>query len=56
LFTDHPGLESLALVMLIGLPLCLLASLTTLPAAAMLLLARRGDDSVESSAADSGAP
>ncbi|HVS66616.1 MAG TPA: efflux RND transporter permease subunit [Thermoanaerobaculia bacterium] len=40
LFTDHPGLESMALVMLIGLPICLLASVSTLPAAATLLLAR----------------
>ncbi|HVS15461.1 MAG TPA: efflux RND transporter permease subunit [Thermoanaerobaculia bacterium] len=38
LLTDHPGLESMALVMLIGLPLCLLASLTALPAAAAVLL------------------
>jgi hypothetical protein len=41
LFTDHPGLESMALVMLIGLPLCLLASVSTLPAAAVLLLPGR---------------
>ncbi len=37
LFTNHPGLETMALVMLIGLPLCLLASISTLPAAASLL-------------------
>ncbi len=40
LFTDHPGLESMALVMLIGLPLCLAASVTTLPALAQLILRR----------------
>ena len=41
LFTDHPGLETMAAVMLIGLPACLLASVTALPAAAVLLLGRR---------------
>ena len=41
LFTDHPGLETMAAVMLIGLPACLLASVTVLPAAAVLLLGRR---------------
>ena len=41
LFTDHPGLETMAAVMLVGLPACLLASVTVLPAAAVLLLGRR---------------
>ncbi len=41
LFTDHPGLETMAAVMLIGLPACLLASVTVLPAAAVLVLGRR---------------
>lgn len=41
LFTDHPGLESMALVMLVGLPLCFLASVSTLPAVAAL--SSRGD-------------
>ncbi len=41
LFTDHPGLETMAAVMLIGLPACLLASVTVLPAAAVLLLPAR---------------
>ncbi len=41
LFTDHLGLETMAAVMLIGLPACLLASVTVLPAAAVLLLGRR---------------
>ena len=41
LFTDHPGLETMAAVMLIGLPACLVASVTVLPAAAVLLLGRR---------------
>ncbi|MDX1384985.1 MAG: MMPL family transporter, partial [Thermoanaerobaculia bacterium] len=36
LFTDHAGLESMALVMLVGLPLSLLASVTTLPALAAI--------------------
>ncbi|MEM1247744.1 MAG: MMPL family transporter [Acidobacteriota bacterium] len=34
LFSDHPGIESMALVMLIGLPVCLAASVTVLPALA----------------------
>lgn len=33
--TNHAGMESMGLVMLIGLPLCLLASVTTLPALAV---------------------
>jgi predicted RND superfamily exporter protein len=41
LFTDHPGLETMGLVMLVGLPLCLLASLSTLPAVAVLFNRRR---------------
>lgn len=41
LFTDHPGLETMAAVMLIGLPACLLTSVTVLPAAGVLLLGRR---------------
>ncbi len=41
LFTDHLGLETMAAVMLVGLPACLLASVTVLPAAAVLLLGRR---------------
>ena len=36
ILTDHPGLESMALVMCLGLPLCLLASITVLPALAVL--------------------
>jgi len=32
LFTDHPGLESMAMVLLIGLPMCLLASVCLIPA------------------------
>ncbi len=34
MFSDHPGIESMALVMLIGLPVCLVASVTALPALA----------------------
>lgn len=37
LLSGHPGLESMAVVMLLALPACLLASASTLPAAAMLL-------------------
>lgn len=37
LFTDHAGLEGMGLVVLVGLPLCLLASVTVLPALAMVL-------------------
>ena len=32
LFTNHPGMESLAWVVVLGLPLCLLASVTLIPA------------------------
>lgn len=37
LFTDHAGLEGMALVVLVGLPLCLVASITLVPALAVLL-------------------
>jgi len=37
LFTDHAGLEGMALVLLVGLPLCLLASVTVIPALAVVL-------------------
>ncbi len=35
--SGHPGMESLGLTMLIGLPLCLLASISTLPALAVVI-------------------
>lgn len=41
LLTDHPGLESMAWVMLVGMTLSLLASITTLPALAVVVLGRR---------------
>jgi uncharacterized protein len=41
LLTDHPGLESMAWVMLVGMPICLVASVVTLPALAVRLLGRR---------------
>ncbi len=41
LASGHPGMESLALVMLLGLPVCLGASVSTLPALAKLLGVRR---------------
>jgi predicted RND superfamily exporter protein len=37
LFTDHVGLESMAWVMLLGVPACFLASITTLPALAQVI-------------------
>lgn len=37
LASGHPGMESLALVMLLGLPLCLCASVSTIPALATML-------------------
>lgn len=37
LFSNHPGMESMSLTMLIGLPLCLLGSVTLTPALAVLL-------------------
>jgi len=37
MFTDHAGMEGMALVILIGLPISLLASVTTLPALARVL-------------------
>jgi len=40
LASGHPGMESLAVVMLIGLPVCLWASISTLPALAVLLRLR----------------
>jgi predicted RND superfamily exporter protein len=37
LFSRHPGIESIAILLLVGLPLCLLASVAVLPAFAALL-------------------
>ena len=42
LFTNHAGMESMAMVMLIGLPICLAASISTLPALAVVLGIRGG--------------
>ena len=42
LFSTHPGMESMALVLIFGLPLCLLASVTLIPAGAVLLGLRSG--------------
>ncbi len=36
LFTDHAGMESMAFVMLVGLPACLIGALSTVPALATL--------------------
>ena len=40
-FSNNPSLEAMALVILIGLPLCLLTSVTLLPALAVILGGRR---------------
>ncbi|MCP4873053.1 MAG: MMPL family transporter [Proteobacteria bacterium] len=40
LASNNPSLESCALVVLVGLPLCLLASITLVPAMAVLLRLR----------------
>jgi predicted RND superfamily exporter protein len=42
LFTRHPGIESIAILLLVGLPLCLFASVTLLPACATLMRAHAG--------------
>ena len=36
LWTDHPGIESFAIFVAVGLSMCLLASVTVLPAVAVL--------------------
>jgi len=41
LFANHPGMESMALCLVMGLPLCLLASVTLIPAGAVLLGLRK---------------
>ena len=41
MFSNHPGMESMALCLLFGLPLCLLASVTLIPAGSILLGLRR---------------
>ena len=41
LFSRHPGIESVAILLLVGLPLCMLASVTVLPALAIVLRVRR---------------
>jgi predicted RND superfamily exporter protein len=43
LWSRHPGIESLAVLLLVGLPACLLASVTVLPAAATALGVARVD-------------
>ncbi len=40
LFSNHPGMESMSLTLLIGLPSCLLASVTVAPALARMLQLR----------------
>ena len=40
LISDHPGMESLALVLIIGLPLCLVASVMLVPALATVTASR----------------
>lgn len=41
LFTRHPGIESIAVLLLVSLPLCWLASITVLPAFAVLAHTQR---------------
>jgi uncharacterized protein len=41
MFSNHPGMESMALCLISGLPLCLLASVTLIPAGSVLLGLRR---------------
>ncbi len=42
MFTDHAGMEGMTLVLLVGLPICFVASITMVPAAASLMgLGRR---------------
>ena len=40
MFTDHAGMEGMTLVLLVGLPICLAASVTVIPAAAVLTARR----------------
>jgi predicted RND superfamily exporter protein len=42
MFADHPGMEGMAKVMLIGLPACLVASVSLVPALAVILGVRKG--------------
>ena len=44
LFTNHAGMEGMALVVLVGLPLCLIASVTVVPALAVVLGVANADD------------
>jgi predicted RND superfamily exporter protein len=44
MFSNHPGMESMALCLICGLPLCLLASVTLIPAGSVLLGLRRVRD------------
>jgi predicted RND superfamily exporter protein len=39
LFTRHPGIESMAILLLVGLPMSLLATVTLMPAAAVIVRA-----------------
>ena len=43
LLSNNPSLEAMALVILLGLPICLIASISLVPALAVLLGVRRGD-------------
>ncbi len=40
LFTRHPGIESMAILLLVGLPMSLLATVTLMPAAAVVIRAQ----------------
>ena len=43
LFSNHPGIESMSLALLLGLPLCLITSTTVLPALRVLLFPNQTD-------------
>ena len=49
LFTNHAGLEGIAWFMLLGIPLCFIASITALPAAAKLLAPQQAPPRLNSS-------
>ena len=40
LFSNHPGIESMSLALLLGLPLCLITSTTVLPGTRVFIVSR----------------
>ena len=49
LFSNHPGMEAMAIALLFGLPLCLLSSATLIPAGAVLFFSEYKDIKSEGS-------